>query len=699
MEDKELEKTKALNELEMLEEKDDNVEDLILDNMDSTNNDEVLDEVPTIQEEVKTENQKMDKKKKIMIIGGIIVFVLLILGIVLYFVLNKKEEKNNEEEKPEDVVLVESNYTYKNGVLTIFDKEEKEIGTYECHNKDEELCYVAFYENNEDEFNTSVIYVDDELYLERSTNYQDLIFIYDSSKDKPEIVLYDLAKKEEIDKYTGLKKVNDNFVIVKKNDIYVGLKIENNTIQEVISGYDYLTHNENLENDYLIAGKNNVYYLLDLTGREMTKGISGQIVGFNDTYLVVKNNDTYKVVDYNGEDYLGGFSFIELYDDFVAVVEDGKLYLRGYGNTYYNMNGIKLNNNNYRRIKKYNNKELSEEYAYKLEVNNEIVTITLDNNEKKTIDLLEGKNSEIKKYYSYLDGKLYFYSDEAKENLIGSYSCDNKNTFNEVNGKFNSCDLAIQSNFSDNYKVAVKSSGYVPIYFNRFVFISDNSSLSNNKSIILYDLVDKKTLGSYSEVDAGIIVKDISMVSNESNVICKNKDNEYGMITITNSGISAYYDNTINFKVIKMERLGNEVIVEYSDKKWQALYSKNTGSMKFDGKIMNYNDNYFVIKSNDQVKLYDGYGKIVDDNTYDYIDLLNVLYVAVKDDKAYIKNYQGKDIVGEGISLNSNNYYDTDYPAFKISIQGTSGLIEVLNSDLKTYTPINFSTVVDEVEE
>ena len=334
MEDKELEKTKALNELEMLEEKDDNVEDLILDNMDSTNNDEVLDEVPTIQEEVKTENQKMDKKKKIMIIGGIIVFVLLILGIVLYFVLNKKEEENNEEEKPEDVVLVESNYTYKNGVLTIFDKEEKEIGTYECHNKDEELCYVAFYENNEDEFNTSVIYVDDELYLERSTNYQDLIFIYDSSKDKPEIVLYDLAKKEEIDKYTELKKVNDNFVIVKKNDIYVGLKIENNTIQEVISGYDYLTYNENLENDYLIAGKNNVYYLLDLTGREMTKGISGQIVGFNDTYLVVKNNDTYKVVDYNGEDYLGGFSFIELYDDFVAVVEDGKLYLRGYGNTY-----------------------------------------------------------------------------------------------------------------------------------------------------------------------------------------------------------------------------------------------------------------------------------------------------------------------------------------------------------------------------
>ena len=61
MEDKELEKTKALNELEMLEEKDDNVEDLILDNMDSpSNNDEVIEDTPVIPDENKEEKKKLN---------------------------------------------------------------------------------------------------------------------------------------------------------------------------------------------------------------------------------------------------------------------------------------------------------------------------------------------------------------------------------------------------------------------------------------------------------------------------------------------------------------------------------------------------------------------------------------------------------------------------------------------------------------
>ena len=48
--------------------------------------------------------------------------------------------------------MEKDNYIYNNGTLKFLDKDDKTIGDYECENKDENKCYVAYLtsENNTD---------------------------------------------------------------------------------------------------------------------------------------------------------------------------------------------------------------------------------------------------------------------------------------------------------------------------------------------------------------------------------------------------------------------------------------------------------------------------------------------------------------------------------------------------------------------
>lgn len=704
--EEDLTKTRALTDLEPLQEElKEEKKEIEVENPEFVDSEEVTKEF-TIEDKKKKDSiidkfKKLPKKTKIIIIVSGVVVLLLIIGLILFFVLRKPDKK--EEGPKEEVIVNESNYTYKNGTLIIYDKDNNTLGEYECTNKDEELCYVAYYENNLDDFNTTELYKEDEIVLERSTNYGDLVFVYDNPESKDgEITLYNLKDKEEIDKYKNIKKVNDELVIVNDNN-YKLVSLKDNEVTSITDdNYDYMAYEDDFKVDRIVVGKDSGYYLVDFTGKVLTSKLDYKVVMYNNTYAVLRNSNAYKVVDYKNKAILEDSEYIVLYDKFMASVENQKLYLKSYEGFSYNLDGIKLGTTSYKPVKKYdkdNNLE-KEEKAFDLEINGNTVVVHLEDGDKN-IDLLEGENSKAKNYYSYSDGKLYFYSDEEKTELLGMYPCDNKNTFTNSDGVFNNCDVAVQSNFSNNYKTSDTSFGLVPIYYNRYVFVSDNSNLTSdsNKVIYLYDLKNKRKLGSYNAVDAGT-KENFGNVNTDTDILARNKDGKFGMITLKSDGVSATYRSDYNFKVSKMERFGNDVIVE-KDGKWEVLSSDGTSKGGFNGKILDYLDKYYIIEDNSKVRVYNLEGlKDIGKTTYDYVKLTSDFYVYIDNGNLGVKNYNGSSLLLDG-SETTVSVAITDYSkSLRISIVGDKGTITILNGNgeaLETHTfRTNVSSTIED---
>ena len=55
------------------------------------------------------------------------------------------------------------------------------------------------------------------------------------------------------------------------------------------------------------------------------------------------------------------------------------------------------------------------------------------------LSLAEANVNKSYSYVNYFDGKLYFYEDETKEELLGFYSCTNTNTVDMKSTKYSSC--------------------------------------------------------------------------------------------------------------------------------------------------------------------------------------------------------------------------------------------------------------------
>lgn len=98
--------------------------------------------------------------------------------------------------------------------------------------------------------------------------------------------------------------------------------------------------------------------------------------------------------------------------------------------------------------------------------------------------------------------------------------------------------------------------GWLPIYNERFVFLSDSID-PNNPTIVLYDLKNKKTLSKYSAVDASVYSKEnkVSFRTVENQfVMARNKNNKYGIIKI-----GAEVGSVVGFNYDKIEKL--EIII------------------------------------------------------------------------------------------------------------------------------------------
>jgi len=165
--------------------------------------------------------QNLSKKKKIIFISsGIIILIILIVVIVLL----PKEEKEPEKKEPDktpSVIVEKENYIYKDGNLSFIDKDNNEIGTYECKNKQEDLCYVENYNSESSLDSSKMVYEDGSNILIRSKIYNNkYVFIYDNAKKNEGVItLYNITDEKNEGVYKEIRgSIDSDYVILKNSN-------------------------------------------------------------------------------------------------------------------------------------------------------------------------------------------------------------------------------------------------------------------------------------------------------------------------------------------------------------------------------------------------------------------------------------------------------------------------------------------------
>lgn len=719
-----LEKTKSLNDLtdliaketeDYLPEDNNSLEDDILNNMGPTKEElynNLTTEVPNIIEDTKTKKITLKEKwhnltkqqKIILIVSLLVIFLFSIIITTIVLINDSKQKEPVPDATPEVIVIDNGNYRYENGTLKFLNDNKTEIGSYECTNEDENLCYVAYLSNNEDNFDTiKNIYEDGSEVKIRSQIYNNrYVFLVDGEEET--VKLYDILEQKSINEYTLLKTFDDsNQVIVKdKNNKYGLLEITSNEIKTIIEpSYEYMGIIPN--KNKIIVKTTKASYLIDKNNKYLTKQLKGDIIDYNDTYVLVKNNNTYEVVDYNNQSLITNEGYIKLInEDYVGLVIDNNLYIRGYGNNKYNEVGYRLYNDNYYGLNTYNKEGIqkSSSYAFKVSVNESMATIYIKNNDKteeSALNLKDGEASSYKKYYSYFDGILYFYSDEEKTNLIGNYPCQNKNTF-EDNLDFNHCNVAYDNPNEYNYKnQASQAKNLLPIYNNRFVFITDTLDI-NQEETKLYDFTTNKVIATYATVNASVSNNDgiLTLVDNQTNIIVKNKSNKYGMISLSSNGLSKIYD----FIYDEMERIGDNIQVKQNDK-YKIMFAIDSSSASYPAKIYDYNQNYYIIKETNGYAIYDTSANKVINKNYKFIKMLgDTCFGYIGDDnKLYVSLYDGTTINTTGIDIDIPTN-ELDYlKLFTLTKLNNEVIVNVFNLDGSKKDTKNISLNIIKEEE
>lgn len=536
--------------------------------------------------------KNLPKKKKIIFISVSGVVLLLLIGLIVFLVLN-----NKEKDKPKDVVVLEDNFRYDNGTL-IFLENKKEIGKYECIDKDVKKCYIAYLDNESDTFDhESNVDEKGNILKKRSQIYlSNYVFVYDDGK----ILLYNIKDKKVEEKLESIKTYNTekDYVVVEDKDNKFGLiEFSDDTFTFVINAYyDYLGI-INTKDLLLVSETNKKQRIIGIDNKQLSKEFSITIKNANKEYISAQSGNKYNLYSYNFEELLSGFDYISFHDSYISLVKDSKLYFRDNKLNKMNEEGIALTNDTYNKVNKYNEKKKldSSEVSYEVTINADNISVLYGEEENEIISKYEGAVSANYTYMNYFNSKLYFYSDEEKENLIGTYECKNKNKLTGENASLNNCN------------VYASSEGVSGIYNNNFVFINDNSSISEKKNITLYSLTEKKNKASYTE---------IKFINNGN--VGTNINHYYteGLYVIAKSSSKNSYG------IIKLENTSAKNIIAFS--------YKNIAT----------NNNYYVLENNDgKFSIWnDNFSKISDE--FEYVELLKDFYVGINDKKLNVYRYQ-----------------------------------------------------------
>ena len=643
---------------------------------------------------------KRNKKQKILIISGLVV-LLIAIGVGIFFLV-KTMHKEEEVIPPVDVIVQEENYRYENGTLIFLNSNKEEIGSYTCKNQNEELCFVSF-NSTEDNFDIEKkVYENNAPVMTRTQIMKNnFVFINDNVRKEDNLItLYNIKEAKELETYQLVKKANtEDTVILKNTDGKYGVLAftETETTNKMDFQFDYLGFTGNKENYYVSiqSGRN---LIVDETGKSISKAINGEIKNLNKSYVKVKQpTGGYEVYNYNNQNVFNEvFEYVELYEDYAVLIQDGKMMLKFYDKNKLNEEAITLNNKEYVKTNVYDEDNVLKETkeSFSIEENNNIITITIiKDTDKATVSVnkQEGNISKSLKNINYFDGKLYIYRDSAKTDLMGSYTCANKN--NVSANTLSNCSLATDTVFEDNDYEIPGTPGVIPVLNDRFVFISDNPELVNdsNKTIVLYDLKKGSSLGKYAEVNTysytGTNEITFSTV-NELKVVAKNQSGKFGVIKINQNDVTGH----ISFNYSEMESLRDYYVAK--DANGYLLLSKSNGSSITSAipyKIRNYNTEYVKVINNGNYYVYNLKGKQITEDSYKYIELYNHCFAAVtSNNKLKLFTYDSPEknvLEPKDIQLNSTKYYGNGTLAFKINENGYRYEV-LIGSDANTYIPV-----------
>jgi len=635
--------------------------------------------------------------KKVGIISGII-FLILLLAVGIYFLVSKKEEAPSEPKIP-DVIVDLDNYRYHNGNLVFLDETEKEIGTYTCKNQDQNLCYVAFYSNEDNFDEPKYLYEDGTKISQRSNIFlEQYAFIYDNKESENGLItLYDFQNEKELGTYMLVKGYNslENTVVLKNKMSQYGLyRLNKEGLTPVIeANYDYLgiIQNKKEEINKVVTKRNNKWYLTDFNNKNLTKALNDEIKDYNDQYIkVMDSNGSYHLVDYNNSEMNpGSYNYIDLLDNYAFFIQDKKVYIKDYENHKMNIDGIELYNETYLPTSTYSKEKklLKTEVSYEISYQGSFMKLDLkkeNDSETKTINLNEGRVSAKLKNLDYFNGNLYIYKDEAKEKLLGTYACSNKNSMDDDTTSLNHCYFAKESFYADNdmEENRKEDAKTLPIYNERYVFIYDSSD-DSNPTIQLYDLKESTSKAKYKSVDAAAYTKNdqITFVTtNDTRIIAENKNGKYGMIKIGYDKV----EGMLEFDFNHMERIGFNYLLQDSSGYFLKNHNGETLTDSRTNKIRNYNDHYVTTYNGSEYYLYPYKGENVIEKGFNYIALYDKYFAAV--DGKTLKLFAYEDpktdlLKDENITLERTNYYGQGTLAFMITIQNDTATIKIGQKD------------------
>ena len=626
--------------------------------------------------------KSLDKKKKIIVICVAVVLVLLI-AVGIFFLVSGNDGPLDDTP---DVILESDNYRYENGTLIFLDGDS-EIGRYECEHKDETLCEVS-YLTNDDAFDKTRMIDENgnDLTLRSQIYHNRYAFVTDrESTDTERIILYDMQENSTVQELKSVKAYDDNYVALENTDNYYGLAQINDGEFKMVIPYEYeavgvLPDQEEITR--VMVQKDGSQYLSDLSNKVLTKAFDETIVGANDRYVKTKDSEgAYHVYDYNVTELKDKtWDYVVLLTDYMITVEDQKLYVMNYEGSPMNREGIALNNENYNAVETYEELKLIDtEKSFDYELTGTLLNINVYNGSDKenhSINLNEGRLSSSLAYLEYFDGKLYLYSDQDKNTLIGSYPCDTRNEVGDGTSSLERCRIASESFMREttgNTKEIDESGklGWIPVIGKRYAFIADGDT------IVLYDFTDSKKLATYSNVDTrsytGVSEVTFTDASSVSFIAQSKNSSKYGVARISSGGVTPL----IAFEANSIKGLGNYYVVEKDGT--YALYDLDS-SKKSDDKtspIVDYHGDYLKTYKDNSYFVHKFNGSVNDQNSHTYIELYDEYYVTVDNKDINIYNYDGENLTAnlssgtrDLLKVQIDNFYGSGAKAFSVTFSG-----------------------------
>ncbi len=688
---------------------------------------EKAEELEEIKNETEDEEEPKDKKKEKplvrlkkwwgsldgsqkVIYGAIgvlilLLIILLIVGAIALIGKGKKEEGPKQEEQmviEDNAPVMFDNYYYKGGSLYFLGEGGKEIGSYDCDNKSEKLCSVAV-NNYRDVLDVPMVESEDG---EKLTEYvgivdEDFVFVNDSAEGSaPNIVLYSIKNKEKIGTYGDVKAYDGGYYAVSdSNGKYGLLQITKEAKTIIKHQYEYLGMIDG--ENYLIAKEKKGFIVIDKKDKGISSHINAtEVKYYNSNYVVTKDNGLYNVYNFKAQQVATGYSFATVKNKYMFLITDKEMIVKDKDGNKFNEDPITLINGDY--VKTYvldqDGGLVKTKRSFETEVKGNDINIAVYNMEYeepqyKTLSILEGNLNKSYDFVNYFDGTLYFYKDAKKTELIGSYTCNNKNELTAKSTEYSKCFLAKDTIYSDNdltTDAVKKRKTTVPIFNKKYVFIKD-------ENVVLYDIDARTIKSTYLSVNTNSIANDYKVVerTGSAKIVAVNRKGKYGVIKIDGTNVNALY----KFNYNKIEYLGNYLIGQDANNKW-LMFENGQEEGIFPGKIMGYSKDlkYFKIKEDNDYKVYSATGELAVETGYAYAELYEGFYAGVNTNKEVdIFDYTGKKLSANSVVVGNYPMSRTTTPAFKVKKSGTGFVVSVYNG--KEYVDHNVALATAEVEQ